>query len=134
MDVFSVPTNFLSARLGILTRITGGSAFAIELPLIIDRLARELVRLLPTGITADSNARGADHLVRCNIEIYGKRPELAVKLARRIQRAFLPAIAVVHHHLRIPLRKVETTSLPSLPARSGRGTSIPVHIRHQGVT
>src|SRR5207247_9363591 len=71
----------------------------------------------PSRITFDGHARGADHLVRRQIQRHVVRRELAVELPRRIQRMRLPPVPVVHHDFRIPLREVEAPPPPPLAPR-----------------
>ena len=69
------------------------------------------------GIAADRHAGGANHLIGGDIEIHQERAELPVELSGRIERMLFPAVAIVDHHLGVPLGEVEAPALTPLAAR-----------------
>jgi hypothetical protein len=103
-------------------------------PPIVYRAGPVPVGTFPAGVAAHRHARGADHLIGGDIEVDDERAELAVEFTRRIERVLLPAKAIVDHHFRIPLGKVEAAALPSLPPGQRRRTGIPTQLdRHRFV-
>ena len=111
------------------TRGPGPVPFA----LVIDPQRRVGLRALPPGISLDRYARRADHLVGGQVQRHVVRRELAVELARGIERVRFPTVPVVHHNLGVPLREVEAPPLPSLTPWQRRGPRLPVELQHQRV-
>src|SRR2546422_2062258 len=107
--------------------------FRSPVALIIDSECGVGLRLFPARVSLHRNPSGADHLVLWEIERDVVRGTLAVNLASGIERVVFPAVAVVHHHLGIPLREVEAPPLASLAPRQGGWTRLPVDLDHQRI-
>ena len=98
--------------------------------LIIDPQPRIGLGVLPPRVAFDDHAGGPDDLVLGQVEQHVVRRELAVELARGIERVVLPSPPVVHHDLGIPLREIEASSLAPLAPREGRGPRPPIALHH----
>src|SRR4029079_14994603 len=94
----------------------------------VDRSRAVPIGPFPSGVTAHRNAGGADDLIRGHVEVHQEGGELPVKLAGRIEWMFLPAVAVVYHHLGIPLGKVEAAALSALAPGHGGWPSVPLEV------
>src|SRR2546425_3825621 len=86
----------------------------VPVALIIDREAGVRLSALPPRIPFHRHSGRADDLVGRQIERDVVARELAVELARGIERVVLPAVPAVHHDLGIPLREVAAAPLASL--------------------
>src|SRR5207249_11264159 len=65
---------------------------------------------------------------------YGAPPTLHPFPTRRSSDLMVfPAVAVVHHHLGIPLREIEAPPLASLAPRQGGWTRLPVDLDRQRI-
>src|SRR5205814_10485595 len=106
---------------------------AVPLALIIDSERGVGLRFLPARVSLHRNPSGAEYLVLWEIEHDVERGELAVELATRIERMVFPTVAVVHHHLGIPLREVEAPPLAHLAPRQGGWTRLPVDLDRQRI-
>src|SRR2546426_7075128 len=71
--------------------------WGVVVALIIDREAGVRLSALPPRIPFHRHAGRADHLIRRQIERDIVARELAVELARGIERVVLPAVPVVYH-------------------------------------
>src|SRR5438034_8104998 len=107
--------------------------FRSPLALIVDPEILVRFRVVPARVSLHRNPSSADYLVLWQIEHDVVRGELAVKLASRIERMVFPAVAVVHHHLGIPLREVEAPPLAPLAPRQGGWTRLPVDLDRQRI-
>src|SRR5256884_2410060 len=121
MDVFGPKADALPARSDTHRRTPGSrERGAVPLALIVDPEILVRFRVVPARVSLHRNPSSADYLVLWQIEHDVERGELAVELATRIERMVFPAVAVVHHHLGIPLREVEAPPLaPLAPRQSG---------------
>ncbi len=108
------------------------TAHPVPRTLVVDRSTTDR-RPFPARIAFHRYARRSDHLVLDEVEDHVVARELAVELARRIERMVLPAVLVVHDDLRIPLREIEAPALPSLAPRQRRGPSLPRDLHHHRV-
>src|SRR5205823_14925753 len=108
-----------------------GERGAVPAALVVDLQRGVGLGLLPPGVTLHRNAGGADDLILGQIERHVVAGELAVKLSRGIERMVLPAVLVVHHHLRIPLREVEAPAATSLAARQRGEARLPLDLDHE---
>src|SRR5256885_11116043 len=123
MDVFGPKADALPARSDTHRRTPGSrEGGAVPWALIVDPEILVGLRVVPARVSLHRTPSGADYLVLWEIERDVVRGELAVKLASRIERMVFPAVAVVHHHLGIPLREVEAPPLAAL-TRSEEHTS-----------
>src|SRR6266576_4951272 len=134
MDVFGPKADALPARSDAHHRTPGSrERRAVPLALIVDPEILVRFRVVPARVSLHRNPSGADHLVLWQIEHDVERGELAVELASRIERMVFPAVAVVRHHLGIPLREVEAPPLAALTPRQGGWTRLPVDLDRQRI-
>src|SRR5207244_3960478 len=121
MDVFGPKADALPARSDTHRRTPGSrERGAVPLALIVDPEILVRFRVVPARVSLHRNPSSADYLVLWQIEHDVERGELTVELAPRIERMVFPTVAVVHHHLGIPLREVEAPPLaPLAPRQSG---------------
>src|SRR5439155_239656 len=106
---------------------------AVPLALIVDPEILVRFRVVPARVSLHRNPSSADYLVLWQIERDVERGELTVELAPRIERMVFPTVAVVHHHLGIPLREVEAPPLAPLAPRQGGWTRLPVDLDRQRI-
>jgi hypothetical protein len=106
---------------------------SVPVALIIDPQSRVGLGVLPPWVPCDRDAGRAYHLVHGQVQSHVVRRELAVELARRIQRVRFPTEPIVHDDLGIPLREVEAPTLPPLASRQGRRPRLPVDLDHERV-
>ncbi len=137
MNVFGSKADTLPARSHGHSRTPGsGELGAVPLALVINAEILVGFRFFPARIALHRNARGADHLVRREVERDVVGGELAVELAPRVKWVVFPAVAVVHHHLGIPLREIEAPALAPLAkplALLGRVGGGPARARPESV-
>ena len=114
VDGVGVETDTFAARRG-RARVRRASC-VIVIALIVDSTAADR-RFFPTRVTFDRHAGRTHHLIRREVQRHVVRRKLSIELTRRIQRMVLPAVPVVDHHFRIPLREIEPPATPALPPR-----------------
>src|SRR5205807_1275124 len=134
MDVFGPKADALPARSDTHRRTPGSrERGAVPLALIVDPEILVRFRVVPARVSLHRNPSSADYLVLWQIERDVERGELTVELAPRIERMVFPTVAVVHHHLGIPLREVEAPPLAPLAPRQGGWTRLPVDLDRQRI-
>ena len=127
MDVLGVEPNALSpgptyaapSLLPTPSSPGGREEGGIPLPLVVDAQVRIGRRPFPPWIAFNRHARRPNNLIFRQVERHIVRRELAVELARRQERPILPPVPVVHHHSRVPLRKVVPATTTPLSPRYG---------------
>src|SRR4051794_35185421 len=105
VNVLGIPPDPLATGRGALA-IGGRRTCTVEVPLVVDRSGWISVGALPPRVPTHSHTSRSDDLILRNVEVHQERREFAVELACGVEWVLLPAIAVVDHHLRVPLREV----------------------------
>src|SRR5207247_10458152 len=108
-------------------------ACVVPIALVIDLERGVGLRVVPTRVSLHGDARGADHLVLWQVEPDVVGGELAVELAYRIEREVFPAVAVVHHHIGVPLREVEAPAPAPLTPRDRGWARLPVDLDRERI-
>ena len=124
MHLLRVETDAFAARSDLATLMRGAWS-VVPVALVVDFERGVGLRVCPARVPLDRHACGADHLVLRQVQRDLVGGELAVELAGWIERVIFPAVLVVHHDFRIPLREVEAPAPPSLPPRQRRGAGLP---------
>ena len=67
----------------------------------------------PAGIAFGDHARGPEDVAVGDIKSHIEGGEFAVELADPVERFMVPALLIVDHHFRVPLRQVVLVSSPA---------------------